>query len=509
MAPYIDYFNAVHKVSINYVQDATEPGIQGKFKVSRILSGSHDLDSKVYSLNYEVTGTATEGVDYSNLTKTVTFQPNELEQFINIDAIADIITEGNEDVVITLLPNSITLLENKQSLLNVIDDPVSVTITKIQDADENGLIQGKFEVARLGALTLPIDVALDISGTGVPGTDYIALPSSITIPANQNSIVLAFTPIDNTVPNDRTVIVNGVSCNIKDKPAATGTDNPDGFALAAGGYTGGAVTTADKYIYLTKVRSAYTSLSTAKSWAFGVGNTSVGYVVGGSSGGTSFMATLLATSFKYTYSNSTIENSTNLYIAKSFGASFGNGTNGYMAGGYSANWVITKLVYDTGAKSNLGTTLSFYRSGVAGASSGVAGYAMAGDSGSSPCTNVDKLVYATEVCTQATALSVAKYYTTACGNKTIGLSWGGMNTSVDPYSFETDTNMGTVTMTRASLLWCSSTSNGSKGLLIGGWAASNLITEYDYVAKTFVSNAVLGQARCAPTALSSDNNGVF
>jgi subtilase family serine protease len=76
------------------------------------------------------------------------------------------------------------------------------------NAYEAGLVPGRFTITRKGDTTSDLVVAYTISGTATPGSDYVALPGSVTIPAGAASATIVVTPIDDAeVELTETVIV--------------------------------------------------------------------------------------------------------------------------------------------------------------------------------------------------------------------------------------------------------------------------------------------------------------
>lgn len=89
-------------VSVAGVVDPTESGVIGDFVFTR--SGG-DL-SQPLTVNFEVSGTATEGIDFANLPRSVTFAANQYQVTLPVAAIYDSTIEGLESVVLTLQDGS-------------------------------------------------------------------------------------------------------------------------------------------------------------------------------------------------------------------------------------------------------------------------------------------------------------------------------------------------------------------------------------------------------------------
>jgi len=67
---------------------------------------------------------------------------------------------------------------------------------------------GAFTFTRTGPTTSDLAVSRPRTGTAISGTDFVAMPNPVVIPAGQSSVTVAVTPIDDTlVEGDETVIL--------------------------------------------------------------------------------------------------------------------------------------------------------------------------------------------------------------------------------------------------------------------------------------------------------------
>lgn len=66
-------------------------------------------------------------------------------------------------------------------------------------ATEAGRTTGTFTFTRTGSTASALTIFYTIGGQATPGTDYTALPSSVTIPAGATAATLVVTPVDDTV----------------------------------------------------------------------------------------------------------------------------------------------------------------------------------------------------------------------------------------------------------------------------------------------------------------------
>ena len=72
---------------------------------------------------------------------------------------------------------------------------VGVTATT-PTAAEAGLVPGRFTVTRRGSTSSSLTLGYTVSGTATPGSDYVALPGTVTIPVGAASATITVTPID-------------------------------------------------------------------------------------------------------------------------------------------------------------------------------------------------------------------------------------------------------------------------------------------------------------------------
>jgi hypothetical protein len=78
--------------------------------------------------------------------------------------------------------------------------PPTVTIAAIDStAAEPGTNTGVLSVSRSGLITQPLTVSYSVGGTASPGTDYVALSGSVTIPAGYASTNIVVTAKDDSV----------------------------------------------------------------------------------------------------------------------------------------------------------------------------------------------------------------------------------------------------------------------------------------------------------------------
>ncbi|GLU42665.1 hypothetical protein Musp01_02890 [Muricauda sp. NBRC 101325] len=213
-------------------------------------------------ITYSVSGTATEGDDYSTLSGTLTIPQGDTSAEIGINVLEDVIVEGDESVIITLTGISSGLAQldvpaNIEATNTIIDDDnPTATLTATDDtATETGTTTGEFTV-NLDATNIsgaPLTINYVISGSATSGDDFIALTGTVQIANNSSSATILLTPIDDSeVEVDETVILTlaagtgysvgnpdeaTVTIESEDVPTATITATDD-TATEAGTTTG-------------------------------------------------------------------------------------------------------------------------------------------------------------------------------------------------------------------------------------------------------------------------------
>jgi hypothetical protein len=188
---------------------AAEPSTHGAFTVS--LSAPSSTPTEVA---YSVAGTADPGDDYVALSGSVIIPADTLSVVIPVTVIDDFLVEEDETVIVTLL--SITSGDPQIS----IGAPATATVT-IVDVDDSAFVSiattdgaaepndhGEFTVSLTLPSSTPTVVNYTVLGTATPGSDYVALSGTVTIPAFATTAVIPVTVLDDDdVEGDETVIV--------------------------------------------------------------------------------------------------------------------------------------------------------------------------------------------------------------------------------------------------------------------------------------------------------------
>jgi len=217
---------------------AAEPATTGRFTVQR----QGDLTANVVVF-YGVSGTATSGTDFATLPGSVTIPAGAASAPIVVQPLDDPDLEGDETVTLTLQTNiaynigtpgfaSLILRDNEKPTVSV--STLSGTVSEVGD------VFGTFRVSRGTASPSPLSVNLAISGSAIPGADYLPLDNPVTIPGGAASVNLSVIPFDDLhVETNETVIITILpSTNYNGFGSATVTiTDDDSNSVPAVGFT--------------------------------------------------------------------------------------------------------------------------------------------------------------------------------------------------------------------------------------------------------------------------------
>ncbi|MBK9138353.1 MAG: hypothetical protein IPM17_06245 [Verrucomicrobia bacterium] len=190
---------------------AVESGGQTlKFTVTR---AGGDL-AQPLTVNLRVSGTATPGADYPALPASVTIPAGQESVSTVITPNDDPFGEPDETIIIALARGigSYEVRENVVVQLTIQDDgdvPVAtIRADKSVAYERNPSRIGRFAIELNTPASTPITVPLTTSGTAASGVHYQALPTAVTFPAGETSVLLTVVPRDdNEINPDRTVEV--------------------------------------------------------------------------------------------------------------------------------------------------------------------------------------------------------------------------------------------------------------------------------------------------------------
>ena len=194
-----------------------EPLNPGAFTLTRTAPATNDL-----IVNYALTGTARNGVDYETLTGTAIIPIGEISATLAVNPIFDLFSEGNKTVTLTLRPstNSPTPYLLDGGAINfatvTIRDyaPTNISAVRITTLDAQAVEQNSvsphavFRVERIGGISNALTVPYTITGTASNGLDYVELPGFVTLPPGVIFATITIIPyLDTETEPDENVIV--------------------------------------------------------------------------------------------------------------------------------------------------------------------------------------------------------------------------------------------------------------------------------------------------------------
>ena len=248
------------------------------------------------TVNYTITGTATNGTDYTSLPGSVTIPIGAVSTTVSVAPIDDSISEGNETVILTITANAAYVIDSTATsgTVTLVDDDEQIVSLAVTDAiaTEVDLTQpgavpdpATFVVTRSGDINQPLTVYYGVSGTATPNVDFEPLSGLVTFAANQSTSTITITPrFDTLGEGDETVYLQ----------LASGGTN-----YTMGAVSSGTVTIKDAsdapYVDVIPLTNA-TENSTVGKFRFTLhgsktGNVTVNYTVGGNAvAGTDYTA---------------------------------------------------------------------------------------------------------------------------------------------------------------------------------------------------------------------------
>ncbi|MES2598343.1 MAG: Calx-beta domain-containing protein [Verrucomicrobiota bacterium] len=187
------------------------PGNTGTFTVTRTVP-----TTALLAVSIAVSGTATNGTDYSTITTTVNIPANQASATITVTPVNDLVSEGDETVLVTLASGSYTIGSANFDEVVIQDNDYAPVIT-IESPDANGALvasgQGIIVSGTASDDGSPAPVTTAWSLVSGPGTATIATPSALSSAVTFSTdgvYVLRFSATDTQFTvSDQVVVVVG------------------------------------------------------------------------------------------------------------------------------------------------------------------------------------------------------------------------------------------------------------------------------------------------------------
>jgi hypothetical protein len=153
------------------------------------------------TINYALSGSAAQGVDYLPVPGVLTLAAGASSGTVTIEPVDDTLGEPAQTVVLQIR-SSTAYVSGSPSLATITiadnnDAPV-VTVGIVDATVSEPSDTGRFRITTTGTGTGNITVRYSISGTATNGTDFTALPGTLTIARNTTADITV-TPIDDAL----------------------------------------------------------------------------------------------------------------------------------------------------------------------------------------------------------------------------------------------------------------------------------------------------------------------
>jgi alpha-tubulin suppressor-like RCC1 family protein len=228
---YSDTVNFKPNVIVQAVKPHAYEGLDSAaFKIIRFGNLSSPL-----TVSYSITGTATQGSDFTAIGSSITIPSGQSSVTIPVTVTNDSALETNEALTLNLAASSsYDVAEPSQATVTIFDDDrptVQITASDAM-ASEPGTDKGEFTLTRHGSTASPLSVSLSIGGTATKGVDYQTIANPIVIPAGSSSVKIPVLPIDDSLSENPSSVmiklVANTSYNFGLSSEATVTIEEDG-----------------------------------------------------------------------------------------------------------------------------------------------------------------------------------------------------------------------------------------------------------------------------------------
>lgn len=174
----------------------------GSFRLTR--TGDATTLASPLSVSFTLTGTATNGTDYTSIPLTANFLANQTTVDVAVTPTADGTTEGAESVILTLTTvpapyelgspatATVTITDTSNPLVSVtaFDSTATEPASGAPPSD-----MGTFRFTRTGSTAASLTVTIALSGAATNGVDYQNLSTTVTFGAGQSTVDVFVVPL--------------------------------------------------------------------------------------------------------------------------------------------------------------------------------------------------------------------------------------------------------------------------------------------------------------------------
>jgi uncharacterized repeat protein (TIGR01451 family)/uncharacterized delta-60 repeat protein len=190
-----------------------------------LVSRDSGFDS-VLAVNYAISGTAQNGLDYETLPGVVNFAAGQHTAAVIIRAIDDLFVEGDETVTLTLTPGTGYTTNSGPATAIIVDNDlptVSVDAVRTITSEMSSISPAAFIVSRSGPLDQPLQVNYLLGGTATNGIDFRSLPGSVVIPAGSDFARVEISALPDAVLEGRESVILQISSSTAYNVGRTGS----------------------------------------------------------------------------------------------------------------------------------------------------------------------------------------------------------------------------------------------------------------------------------------------
>jgi ADP-ribosylglycohydrolase len=183
---------------------AREGSDAAEFQLFQVGTVKNDLNVK-----YKISGTAKNGFDY-RIRENIRMRNSHASLIIK--PVDDFLTEGDESVIISLLPDSAYTIdsENESKTITIRDNELPDVQFQLPCSAVSESSPGNIKVILSQASTLPVKIEYSISGNLVQNSasDYKLSSGTLTIPSGSTVMNLPLKVInDNIAEDDETIVI--------------------------------------------------------------------------------------------------------------------------------------------------------------------------------------------------------------------------------------------------------------------------------------------------------------
>lgn len=191
-----------------------------------VVTRTNNLHTGI-TIHYVASGTAIADVDYIAEPRSVTLPAGVASGIIYLTTLEDTLYEGVETVILSLVADADQVVGTGREATVLIADndsppppsappnplPVVSLTAPNPVVPEDGNPPALIVFTRTGDLAEPLTVKLRFEGTALNGADYTETSDSITFPADEASVTLVLTPVDDQLHEDDETLIVSLVCD--------------------------------------------------------------------------------------------------------------------------------------------------------------------------------------------------------------------------------------------------------------------------------------------------------